>query len=304
LYRRPVACLFLIVVGAVAVACGLDAVGALEAEAPSPDASVDDPGTVPVVDASPDAADASFDADADATSDAEAGPRCDGGRYTDPLTTLDASPWLVLHDTSNGAYPQVDPSAEGPAVSFVLPGAASSLGSIWLQPPIAFKAFDVSFRYLMTCPDAGGCSDGLAVAWLEATDAGAAALQTYTSTATFGLPPGARGGAVAFDVHQDLATGDGVTPAISFLGLDGGVAGAYDWHTKTASTAVLAGNHAVAIRVRQGMAEVKLDGVVKLTGPVSTDFTGWFGFAASSGAELGTFAVRSFDATFYECDNP
>jgi hypothetical protein len=49
---------------------------------------------------------------------------------------------------------------------------------------------------------------------------------------------------------------------------------------------------------------VRLDGNVVLTGPVSTGFTGRFGIAASSGAQLGTFVVRSFSATFYECDDP
>ena len=115
---------------------------------------------------------------------------------------------------------------------------------------------------------------------------------------------GLHGSAVAFDVHQDVPTGDGVIPAIAFLGLDGGTSGSYDWHTKSSPATVLTGNHAVAIRVRKGMAEVRLDGVVVLTEPVSTGFKGWFGFAASSGAQLGTFAVRSFDATFYECDDP
>jgi hypothetical protein len=280
----------------VAFACGLGVVGAGPPELIAPDGSTSNEGG-----AAPEQDGSSRAADGDVTPR----PKCDGGRYVDSLSTLDASSWIVLHDSSNGDYPKIDPSAEGPALSLVQPGAAASLGAIWLGAPIAMKAFDVTFRYLMTCPDSGACADGLAVAWLEATDAGAGVLQAYTSTSTFGLPPGVPGAAVSFDVHQDVATGDGPTPAISFLALDGSVPGTYDWHSKSVVLdGGIDGSHDVSIRVRQGAAVVKLDGTVVLEGPVSVDFLGWFGFSASSGADIGQFVVRSFDATFYECDDP
>lgn len=293
----------LALLSSVAVACGLDAVGAIPPDVQADGEAGSDADTV---DLDVTVADASSSRDADA--DADAGPKCDSGRYVDSLTTLDASTWFIVHDPSNGDHPKIDPSAEGPAVSLILPGAGSSLGAIWLQPPVDIRAFDVSFRYLMTCPDAGGCSDGIAAAWVESTDAGTAALQTGTSTATFGLPPGAKGAGVLFDVHTDTATGDGVTPSVSLIALDGRTPGQYDWHAEAGADAAMEagviGDHDVKIRVRSGIAEVRLDGVLVTKGPVRTDFTGWFGIGASTGAQLGTFVVRKLDATFYVCDAP
>ena len=289
-----------------AAACGLDAVGALSPPGDMP----------PESEAGADAemVDGAVDLDVKVTveggSHADAAPKCDSGRYVDALTTLDASSWFVVHDSSNGDHPKIDPTAEGPAVSLISPNAGFSLGAIWLQPPVDIRAFDLSFRYLMTCPDAGGCSDGIAAAWVEATDAGASALQSSTSASTFGLPPGAKGGAVLFDVHTDPGTGDGVTPSVTLALLDGRTPGQYDWHAgveagvEAGADASVIGDHDVTIRVRSGVAEVIVDGVLVTKGAVATDFTGWFGLAASTGTEVGTFVVRNFDARFYVCDAP
>jgi hypothetical protein len=275
-----------------AVACGFDGTATLPGDgAPAPDATA--------ADAIPDETD---------SGSGDAGPRpprCDGGQTSDPLSTLDASTWIVIRDTSNGDHPTVDPSVEGPAVSLVLPGATASLGAIYLSPARPIRAFDVSFRYLMTCADAGACADGLAAVWLQATDAGPAALQTFTSSATFGVPPGMRGGGVVFDVHTDPSTGDPPTPDVSIIAIDGlRVPGQYDWHVQSQLRPGLAGNHDVGLSLRAGSLEVRIDGVLVIKGPVATDFDGYFGLAASSAADIGTFEVRSFSGTFYECDDP
>ncbi len=281
-----------------AVACGFDGFGTLaeDVSIPGGDATAADANVSETAAPSSDAA----------TDSAPRPLRCDGGRVTDPLTTLDASTWIVIRDTSNGDHPAVDTSAEGPAVSLVLPGAFASLGAIYLAPARPIRAFDVSFRYSMTCPAAGGCADGLAAVWLEETAAGAGGLQTYTSSATFGIPPAMRGAAVAFDVHLDTITGDPATPNVSILAIDGvRVPGQYDWHEQSQPVAGLVGSHDVTLRLRAGSLEVGFDGVMALKGPATTDFdAGYFGLAASSAAEVGTFVVRSFSGTFYECDDP
>ena len=46
-------------------------------------------------------------------------------------------------------------------------------------------------------------------------------LQTFSSAATFGVPPAVKGGGVIFDVHQDTGQSDPTTPAVSTLAIDG-----------------------------------------------------------------------------------
>jgi hypothetical protein len=271
--------------------------------------------------------DAPAPVDAGPEAQPDTGPKCKSIAFDDPLTTFgmvdagdagdggDAGPtridagaeWLLIHDGSNAPYPQIDPSPEGPAASLVKPNGYSNLGAIYLPKPIVIRAFDVSFRYLMTCApeDAGGCSDGIAVVWLEATDAGAGPLQTYSSAATFGVPSAVKGGGVIFDVHQDTGQSDPPTPAVSTLAIDGvGTPGQYDWHTKNASYPMMNGKHDVALSLRAGVITVKIDGQPVVSGPVIYDFPAWFGIAASQGGQTGLFVVRNFKATFYECSEP
>jgi hypothetical protein len=304
MYDRTVRLLKVIASSLVLAACGLDVVGVFSA---SSDGGASSSEAGEGVDGR--SGDATIGDGAGANdANVDAGPKCDSGHYVDALTAIDASTWFITHDGSNGDHPKIDPTAEGPAVSLISPNAGYSLGAIWLTPPVDIRAFDLSFRYLMTCPDAGGCSDGIAAAWIEATDAGQSALSSGTSASTFALPPGGKGGAVLFDVHTDTGTGDRVTPSVTFAVLDGRTPGQYDWHADAgpeAGTGVsLEGDHDVTIRVRSGVAEVTIDGVLVTRGPVPTDFTGWIGLSASTGAEVGQFAVRNFDARFYVCDAP
>jgi hypothetical protein len=234
------------------------------------------------------------------------GGGCEAGGVTvvDAFAVLDGGSWFKVADLSNAPYPQIASTSDGVGASLVNPAAVSSLGALWLPMKVPLHAFDVTFRYVMPC-DAGTCSDGLAIAWLEATDAGQAALNGYiVAKASFGLPQLLRGGAVAFDIHQDAITGDPVAPDLSLLALDGAVPGQYDWHSKTSPRPNMTGTHAVALRLRKGVVEVRVDGALVQTGPVASRFDGWFGFAASSGDTVGTFVVRAFSGTFYPCDDP
>jgi hypothetical protein len=300
--RRALALTLAILVSACALVTGLD------------DYRIGDPSTPSTTDSGVSPSDGGITtdaitngvADASVQGDSAEVPNCASSRTVDPLTSLDASSWIVVHDLSNGDYPKVEATAEGAALSLIAPDAGMSLGGIWLQPPVEIRAFDLSFRYSMTCPSATGCSDGIAVAWIAATDAGASALMTNVSTSTFGLPAGAVGGAALFDVHTDSNTGDGVTPSVTLARLDGRTPGGYDWHIDAgaASPVALLGAHDVMIRVRSGLAEVRVDGALVTKASVPTDFTGWFGLTASTGLELGAFVIRSFDLRVYVCDAP
>lgn len=292
-------------VAALAAACGIDALGVLEEVAPPPPDAVDATGPEDVT-APPDAevGDAASDVPIDA--DAEAGPSCLARSVVvaDPFSVLDGGSWISVADLSNAPYPQIATTPDGPGASLVNPAASSSLGALWIPRTLPLHAFDVTFRYVMPC-EAGTCSDGLAVAWLEATDAGPGALAGYVvAKASFALPQQLRGSAVAFDLQQDAITGDPVAPYLSLLALDGAVPGQYAWHSKTAARPNTAGTHAVSIRLRNGIVAVSVDGALVQTGAVASRFDGWFGFGASSGDTVGTFVVRAFSGTFYPCDDP
>lgn len=242
------------------------------------------------------------DADADA-------PACSFVHIVDPLTSLDAGDggWVVARDTSNGDHPKIDPSAEGPAVSLISLNAVSSVGGIW-RSPMDVRAFDMSFRYIITCGALATCADGIAAMWVQSRDGGPPELFPSLSGSTFGMPgPGVRGGAVAIDVHKDLGTNDPSTPCISILSIDPTKSpGTYDWHVaSTPQDAGLVSAHDVAIRVRKNVVSVSLDGAPLLSSAIATTgFVGWVGIGASTGANVGTFVIRNFDAKFYVCDEP
>lgn len=302
--------LVLVLAALTAAACGIDALGSLVGESPADGGSEGGP---------PGPDDAAVDVDdggasdgggddgaSDAAVDVDAHVGCDAGPVVvaDPFVALDAGTWFKVNDGSNAPYPEIAMTGEGLGASLVNPTATSSLGALWLTTPVPLHAFDVTFRYVMPC-DAGTCSDGLAVAWLERTDAGTAPLSGYVvAKASFALPQTLHGGAVAFDLHQDAITGDPVTPDLSLLALDGSVPGQYDWHAKTSARPNMTGAHAVALRLRKGVLEVRVDGALVQSGPVASRFTGFFGFGASSGDTTGTFVVRAFVGTYYTCDDP
>lgn len=286
-------------IGALAAACGIDALGSLVVEPPSERGEGDEGG----VDAA--SLDAGSSDAADATVEAEAAPRCDASVVVvDPLDALDGGTWIVIADTTNVGYPAVETTGEGPAVGLVNDAGGTNLGALYLAKPIPIRAFDVKVRSIVTCPDGGGCSDGLAFTWL-ATDAGAAALQSFVSTPTFGIPPFVAGAGVAFDLQTDLAPNDPAAPSVSLLSIDGvGAPGAYDWHTKSAPAPTFAGSRDITLALRKGHLTVRVDGAPAIDGPVDAGFTGYFGMSASNGLALGRFALKSFRATFYECEDP
>lgn len=288
-------------------ACGIDLVGtSAPPSAPDVDASLPPPSEG---DAASDAdldADADLDGGADADADAAPPPRCDAGTIVDPLVTLDGGTWIVTHDGSNGDHPKIELGPDdAAAASLLTPNDPSSIGGIWLASPRMIRALDLSFHAFVGCPDAGACQDGLAVVWLAATDAGAAAdLQWYASSPTFGIPANAHGAGVAFDLHADPGPQDTPAPNVSLLAIDGGAPASYDWTTLSTAPLALAGAHDVAIRVRKGVITVAIDGAQVLGGATATDFDAWFGLTASTGAAPATFYVRDVKATFYECDDP
>ncbi|HEY8074393.1 MAG TPA: hypothetical protein VIF62_09790 [Labilithrix sp.] len=291
----------------VVVACGIDAVGSLAppAEDAGSDASLPPP---PLPPEPPDADDGDSAIGVDA---AEAGPKCGFVDVSDSLTTLDGGldggpdgGWVIVHDSSNGTYPQIDTSPEGPAVSLV--GFGSSVGGIYLQPR-ALKAFDISFRYIVECPGAvGSCSDGLSAIWLRANDGGPPELYAPVSGATLGVPPGLDGGALTLDIATDPGPVDPATPAFSFLGIDGTKSpGSYDWHLDSgAPDAGFLGGHDVKLHVRKKTGVAIVDGRTELASTVPTNFDGWVGLVAASGGTSAVFYVRNFAARFYECDDP
>jgi hypothetical protein len=289
-----------LVVGAFAAACGLDLVGA-GLPGSTPDKSSLPPDGAATDDASPDAP------GNDGATDADAKPPCPSVTFTHALSVLDAGAdggWIIMHDSSNGDHPKIDPSPEGAAVSLI--GAGSSVGGIY-RPPAPLKAFDLSFRYIVQCPSGlTSCADGISAIWLEATDAGAGALYAPASGATLGVPPSMRGSAFSLDTYQDPAPADPAIPSFSILAIDPTKApGSYDWHTtKGSADAGFVGAHDVTLTVRKGSLTAKLDGATVLTGPVATDFEGWMGVVASSGGTMGLFFVRNFSMTLYGCDDP
>ncbi|HEY8074392.1 MAG TPA: hypothetical protein VIF62_09785 [Labilithrix sp.] len=296
---------WLALLATVFVACGIDAAGTL---APNVDGGQDaapPPAPAPPPEGPSDAEeDAGSDTGVDA-SDAEAGPKCGSVTFSDPLTTLDTGAdggWVVVRDSSNGTYPQIDTSPEGPAVSLV--GFGGSVGGIWRSPQ-PLEAFDVSFRYLVSCP-AGTCSDGLSAIWIEATDAGSGELYPALSGAGLGIPGAHDGGALVLDIFKDPGPNDPDVPSFSILAIDATkTSNNYDWHTKSgAADAGLFGAHDVAIHVRKGTLTATLDGAPLVSGSVATDFTGWLGLLGASGGTPGVFYVRNFAARFYVCDDP
>lgn len=285
-------------VAALLAACGIDAIGAFIEETP-PERRNEEDASTPAIDAEP-----PDGASEDAGIDVEAGPRCDASFVVeDPLSAIDASTWILIADTSNAGWPQVETTAEGPAVALVTPASGGNLGAIYLAKPLPIRAFDVKVRSLATCPDAGGCSDGLAMVML-ATDGGAAALQTYTSTPTFGIPASVPGIAVAFDLQTDVGPNDPTSPSVSLLAIDGSAPGQYDWHTKSAPAPTFVGNRDLTLSLRKGQITATVGGQPAIAGPVDAGFTGYFGFAASTGGAIGHFVLRNFSGTFYECDDP
>jgi hypothetical protein len=297
--RRVAVCT--LALAGVAAACGLDVVGTFAAGAKE-DAGQEDDASI---DRPPDGVDAAG-IDADATVDA--GPRCAFVTVTDPLTALlgdGGDGWFVSHDISNGDHPKIDPSSEGPAVSLITPDVTSSAGAIW-RAPLPVHAFDVSFRYIITCD--GGCSDGLGLLWIESHDGGAPELFPPTSANTFAIPPGFRGSGVVLDVRSDTVANDPATPSLSVIAIDPTkTPGTYDWHVTNGSPdAGYLGSHHVAVRLRKESGlTATVDGVDVLTTPtVLMDFNAWFGIGASVASDKGTFVVRDFKAAFYECDDP
>jgi hypothetical protein len=292
----------LLIACVLAAACGIQVMGT----APSIDS---DAGPIadgaPPIDAPLDAIEDVADASVEADADADAKPTCPSVTFSDALTALDAG-WVVSHDSSNGDHPKIDPSSEGNAVSLVTPGAGSSVGGIY-RSPAALKAFDMSFRYILECPNGpANCGAGMTALWLEATDAGAGELYPPVSGSTLGVPPALRGGAFAIDIQQDAPPVDPAVPSLSLLAIDGTKSpGQYDWHTTNGPPdAGLIGAHDVALVVRKGMLVAKVDGVTALSGPVATDFTAWLGIAAATSGQTALFFIRNFSATLYSCDDP
>lgn len=288
------------------VACGIDLVGSATAP-PMPDAEAGTPPPLPPP--APPTNDGASDADADDLDAADAGsdaPRCDSGTIVDPLVTFDGGTWIIVHDGSNGDHPKIETNTEDAAsASLLTPGATYSIGGIWLSQPRRLRALDLSFHYVIGCPDGGACQDGLAVVWLAATDAGAGSdLAYYVSSPSFGIPADAHGGGVAFDLFADPGPQDTPAPNVSLLTFDGGLPASYDWTTQSTAPRKLDGAHDVLVKVRSGVVTVTVDGVATLGGTTPTDFDAWLGFTASTGAAAATFYVSKVNARFYACDDP
>ena len=231
-------------------------------------------------------------------------PACTPVVVKDPLTSIDTATWKIVKDGNNGSYPKLVPAPESPlpspTLSLVTP-AGSSRGGLWLQTKVPTRAFDVTFSVYVRC--VSGCADGLAVAWLKALDA--KVLDTATRGRTLGIPPTVAGGAVAIDVYRNSQTGDGPTPSVELLAIDGAQnPGDYAWVKATgpADVTLTGALRKVSIRARAGEVEVSVDDVLAAKTPLPLGFPAIFGITAATGGEVASYFVRDFSGSFYDCD--
>jgi hypothetical protein len=232
-------------------------------------------------------------------------PTCTPVVLKDALSTIDAAVWREVRDGSNGTYPQIVPSPESPfsspALSLVKPAAPSSRGGIWLQTRVPTRAFDVTLSFQIKCT--APCAEGLAVVWLNTTDANV--LDSAASGRGFGIPPTVAGAAVAIDLARNSETGEGPTPSVSLLSIDGAQnPGDYAWAKPSgpADTTLVSGLRKLEIHARAGNVEVRVDGVLAVSGPSKLGFQGLFGVTAATGGDVAEFFVRDFSGSFYACD--
>lgn len=236
----------------------------------------------------------------------DAGPTCTPAvSFTDALSTIDTTRWQLVKDGSNGDHPKVVTGGEspiaGPVLSLLTPGAGTSRGGIWLTKPVPTHAFDLEVSTYVQC--GGTCGDGLAIVWASTTDR--TQLDAAASGRGFGVPPKSGGGGLALDLYQNAETGDPPTPNLSIVSFDATKnPGDYPWvKASTPKTPSLLGaEHVLALRLRKGNLEVKLDGGAVLSGATGSDFPALFGITAATGSSTALFLVRSVTARFYDCD--
>ena len=225
--------------------------------------------------------------------------------FTDGLTTIDTTRWLVIKDGSNGDHPKAVTGGESPldggVVSLVTPGVNNSRGGLWLAMPLPTRAFDVTLSTMIVCKP--GCADGFAVAWVDTTDK--SVLDKASSGRTFGIPPGVDGGAMSLDLYKNTESSDPPVPYLGLLGVEGTKsAGNYAWNAAVTppTPALINALHTIALRMRGGTLTVSVDGTAQTSGAVPSGFSGFFGITAATGGAAATFLVRDVSASFYDCD--
>jgi hypothetical protein len=278
----------------VAAACGISTLG-------TGGALPEDAGTAPL-----DAGTSNATGDVAAP---EAAPPCAPTlTFTDPLSTIDATRWLTIKDSSNGDHPKVvmmgsESPLSGSVVSLLSPNDNSSRGGIWLAMPVPTRALDVKLSLQIVCTDPNNCADGFAIAWLDSSDK--SVLDTAASGRTFGIPPGVDGGAMSLDLWKNSETTDPDVPYVGVLAIDGSKnLGYYPWNVMASpkTPSLVNALHTIALRLRAGALTVSVDDVTAASGAVPSGFSGLFGITAGTGGANAVFLVRDVTASFYDCD--
>jgi hypothetical protein len=217
-------------------------------------------------------------------------------------TTFDPAIWLPTANLTNAAfgYPRPDFTGATPTAKFFDDVTDDVRAAIWHTNVVPFEAFDVSFESVVTCT--ASCGDGLAIAWLQ--EATTAELQNATEGATFGMPRGLAGAAVAVDLTAHAERGETVAPAVLVLDVNGtDPTTPYDWVVDTSGEMQglkNTGGRRIDIRMRAKTITVKVDGAEVASSAVSNlPAKGRFGFTAASGKFNAHIAVGDVRAKFY-----
>lgn len=216
--------------------------------------------------------------------------------------TLDPGKWFSTKNAANDSFPK-PVFLPGPLLALVKESTNDARGAVWFARTLPFHAIDVVLDVQTVCSQ---CGDGLTIAWLA--PATAAELDDADTAETLAVPRKLPGGAVTLDLYRNVDTGEGDTPNLSVLDIDGvGEPGTYDW--TVASTpqnfALRNERHALQLNVRDKQVFVRLDGVLVVQAVMSNlPAEGTFGFIGTTGGFTAGLFVGALRAKFYRCDAP
>lgn len=230
----------------------------------------------------------------------EAGPTCAPTyQLTDALAVISGD-WLTSPTMSG--YPKALDGPAGTRMVALTDFAGGQRGGFWLKQTVPMQAFDVSFDYFIECMDNAQCADGLAVAWINTTDADD--LADGAGGRSLALPKHA-GGAVTLTADKNFNSGhlsddDNINaPALTIRSVTGTT---NVLRVSVADTFWKARRH-MALRLRKGIVTVT-DGDLKVTSSIDSGFIGYFGVTAATGNDIDHAWIGAFSGSFYACDPP
>lgn len=287
----------------VAAACGLDAVGSLDAPGPG-QADATSRAVLP-------------DADGPRDSGAEAAPLPQvpiGPEGETPVsdagtdaTVGDCGSPIIADNFGGGVgptwltYGEAKPGSDGFGNGFVRmiqQGSGGKVAGLFARPNFVATSFNVSFRYYAQMPATfDNVGDGLTFFWITAGAVSQATLADAVSGAGLGLPRTLGGYAFALDAFQNSSLGDISDPSFSLLHIEPGkgAPGSYDWHVQNSGpySGVYNGWRTVVLSFDKGKLSASVSGTKifqNVTIPTAPIFA--LGFTAATGGAVALgFAV-------------